>query len=144
MTHSPLLGPVVALVAWTLVMLVWMAGSRFAALKKAGIDITKSVGGRGQDLQGAIPNEANWKAHNFTHLHEQPTIFYAIMLVLVAMRQDAWINVWLAWGYVGLRILHSIVQSTVNKVKLRFPLFALSTLCLVGLTVHAGAGLLHG
>lgn len=144
MTHSPLLGPIVALVAWTLVMLVWMAASRFAALKKAGIDISKSVGGRGQDLQGAIPNEANWKAHNFTHLHEQPTIFYAIVLVLVAMGQNAWINVWLAWGYVALRILHSIVQATVNKVKLRFPLFALSTLCLIGLTLHAAAGLIHG
>ena len=65
------------------------------------------------------------------------------MLVLVAMGQDAWINVWLAWGYVGLRIVHSIVQSTINKLKYRFPLFALSTLCLVGLTVHAAAGLLH-
>lgn len=144
MTYSPLLGPIVALVAWTLIMLVWMAGSRFSALKTARIDITKSVGGRGQDLEGAIPAKANWKAHNFTHLHEQPTIFYAIVLVLVAMGQNAWINVWLAWGYVAFRILHSIVQSMVNKVKFRFPLFLLSTLCLLGLTVHAAAGLIHG
>ena len=144
MTYSPLLGPIVVLVAWTLVMLVWMAVSRGLALKKAGIDITKSVGGRGQDLQGAIPNEVNWKAHNFTHLHEQPTIFYAITLVLVLMEQNHPINVWLAWAYVAFRILHSIVQSTVNKVKFRFPLFALSTLCLLGLTLHAGAALLHG
>ncbi len=144
MTHSPLLGPIVALVAWTIVMLVWMAVTRMPAMKKAGIDITKRVGGRGQNLEGVIPDQVNWKSHNYTHLHEQPTIFYAIVLVLVAMGQDAWINVWLAWGYVGLRILHSIVQSTINKVKFRFPLFALSTLCLVGLTVHAGAGLIHG
>jgi hypothetical protein len=91
-----------------------------------------------------LPDQVNWKAHNYTHLHEQPTIFYAIVLVLVAMDQSHDINVWLAWGYVGLRVLHSIVQSTVNKVKYRFPLFALSTLCLLGLTVHAAAGLLHG
>ena len=144
MTNSPLLGPIVALVAWTLVMLVWMAGSRFQALKKARIDISKSVGGRGQNLEGVLPDQVNWKAHNFTHLHEQPTIFYSITLVLAIMEQNHPINVWLAWGYVVFRVLHSIVQSTVNKVKLRFPLFALSTLCLIGLTVHAGAALIHG
>lgn len=144
MTHSPLLGPIVALVAWTLVMLAWMALTRGPAMKKVGIDVTKSVGGRGQNLEGVLPDQVNWKAHNYTHLHEQPTIFYAVVLVLVVMEQNASINVWLAWGYVGLRILHSVVQSTINRVKYRFPLFALSTLCLVGLTVHAGAGLLHG
>ena len=143
MTYSPLLGPIVALVAWTLVMLTWMAATRMPAMKKAGIDITKRVGGRGQNLEGVIPDEVNWKSHNHTHLHEQPTLFYAIVLVLVVMEQNASINVWLAWGYVGLRILHSIVQSTINRVKFRFPLFALSTLCLLGLTVHAGAGLLQ-
>ena len=144
MTYSPLLGPVVALVAWTLVMLSWMALSRMPAMKKAGIDINKTVGGRGANLEGVIPDEVNWKSHNYSHLHEQPTLFYAIVIVLVLMEQDAAINVWLAWGYVALRIVHSIVQSTINRVKYRFPLFALSTLCLVGLTVHAAAGLLRG
>ena len=144
MTYNPLLGPVVALVAWTLVMLTWMALSRMPAMKKAGIDINKTVGGRGANLEGVIPDEVNWKSHNYSHLHEQPTLFYAIVIVLVLMEQDAAINVWLAWGYVALRIVHSIVQSTINRVKYRFPLFALSTLCLVGLTVHAAAGLLHG
>ena len=144
MTYSPLLEPIVALVAWTLVMLVWMAAVRMPALRKAGIDIRKVQGGRGQDLDSTLPPEANWPAHNYVHLMEQPTIFYAIVVVLILMKQDWAINVWLAWGYVGLRIVHSIVQATINKVKYRFPLFGLSTLCLVGLTVHAAAGLLHG
>ena len=144
MTYSPLLGPIVALVAWTLVMLTWMAVSRMPAMRKAGIDVSKSVGGRGQNLEGVLPDEVNWKSHNYSHLVEQPTIFYAIVIVLVLMGQDYSINVWLGWGYVGLRIVHSIVQATINKVKYRFPLFALSTLCLVGLTVHAAVGLLHG
>ncbi len=144
MTYSPLLGPIVALVAWTLIMLVWMAVTRMPAMKKAGIDISKRVGGRGQNLEGVIPDEVQWKSHNYTHLHEQPTLFYAIVLVLVLMEQNASINVWLAWGYVGLRIVHSIVQATVNIVMIRFAFFALSTLCLVGLTIHAAARLLHG
>ena len=143
MTHSPLLGPIVTLVAWTLVMLTWMALARMPAMKKAGIDVTKSVGGRGQNLEDVLPDEVNWKSHNYSHLVEQPTIFYAIVIVLILMRQEQDINVWLAWGYVGFRIVHSIVQATINKVKYRFPLFAVSTLCLVGLTVHAAAGLLR-
>ena len=144
MEISPLLGPVVALVAWTLVMLVWLAAVRGKAVRKARIDIMASKGGRGQNLEGVLPDEANWPAHNYAHLLEQPTLFYAIVLTLVAMGDTIAINLWLAWGYVGLRVLHSIVQTTINRVAIRFPIFALSTLCLVGLTVHAGARLLHG
>ncbi|WP_324807931.1 MAPEG family protein [Sphingomonas sp. LY29] len=141
---NPLLGPVVALVAWTLVMLVWLAAVRGKAVRKARINIMASKGGRGQNLEGVLPDEANWPAHNYAHLMEQPTLFYAIVLTLVAMGDTIAINLWLAWGYVGLRVLHSIVQTTINRVAIRFPIFALSTLCLVGLTVHAGARLLHG
>ena len=144
MTFSPLLGPVVALVAWTLVMLVWMAISRGVAAKKAGIQLGASRGGRGQDLEGKVDAEAQWKAHNYAHLMEQPTIFYAIVFALILMGMDVQINVWLAWAYVGLRIVHSIVQATVNIVKYRFALVALSTFCLVGLTVHAAMLLMHG
>ena len=144
MEVSPLLGPVVALVAWTLVMLVWLAFSRGAAAKKAGINLGASRGGRGQDLEGKVPPEAQWKAHNYAHLMEQPTIFYAIVFALVLMGMDQPINVWLAWGYVAFRVAHSIVQATVNIVKYRFAMFALSTFCLLGLTVHAAARLLHG
>ena len=144
MTYSPLLGPIVALVAWTLVMMVWMAATRIPAMRKAGIDLATRRGGRGANLEGVLPDEVNWKAHNYQHLLEQPTIFYAIVVVLILMHQDWPINVWLAWGYVGLRIVHSIVQATFNKVKYRSALFLLGSLCLAGLTVHAAAGLLHG
>ena len=100
MTNAPLLGPIIALVAWTLVMLVWMAFTRMPAMKRAGIDVSKTVGGRGQNLEGVLPDQVNWKSHNYTHLHEQPTIFYAIVLALAYMEQNHQINVWLAWGYV--------------------------------------------
>lgn len=96
---SPLLGPVVALVAWTLVMLVWMAAKRGPAMRKAGIKPGR--GGRGANLEGVLPDQDNWPAHNYAHLMEQP-------------------------------------------IPYRFGLFALSSLCLLGLTVHAAARLLHG
>ena len=143
MEHSPLLGPVVALVAWTLVMMVWMAIARAKEFRRLGI--TRSTipdGARGCDLDGKALPQAQWKAHNYMHLVEQPTIFYAIVFALILMNFDAPINVWLAWGYVGFRILHSIVQATVNIVKYRFPLFLGATLCLASLTVHAALRLI--
>ena len=143
MQYSPLLAPVVALVAWTLVVMVWRAFTRLPAMKKAGIDVSKLVGGRGANLEGVIPDRVQWKSHNYTHLLEQPTIFYAIVITLALMGMDMPINQYLAWGYVGLRILHSLIQCTVNTVKYRFAIFSLATLCLLGLTVHAGARILH-
>ena len=142
--YSPILVPVVALVAWTLVMLIWMAVARRAAFAKLGISWgTIPRGSRGVNLDGRAPDQAQWPSHNYNHLMEQPTIFYAIALTLALMGMGTGINYWLAWGYVGLRIVHSIVQSTVNIVAIRFTIFFLASLCLVGLTVHAGARILH-
>jgi hypothetical protein len=121
-------------------MLIWMAVVRAPLLR--GRDIPD--GGRGADLERVIPGKAHWPAHNYSHLVEQPTVFYAIVLALILMRFDAAINVYLAWGYVAFRVLHSIVQATVNLVRIRFALFALSTLCLVGLTTHAALRLILG
>ena len=137
MVLDPLLGPVVVLVAWTLVMMIWMAASRFPAMRDAGIDLKTRVGSRGQDLEGVVPASVQWKAHNYMHLTEQPTIFYAIVFALILMGGSLPINVYLAWGYVILRICHSLVQATSNIVRYRFSLFLLSSLCLFGLTVHA-------
>jgi hypothetical protein len=143
MTYSPLLVPVVALVAWTLLVMLWMAATRLPAMKKAGIDVGTLVGGRGANLEGVVADKVQWVSHNYSHLLEQPTLFYAIAITLALMGMDQPINVWLAWGYVGLRILHSLVQGTVNIVLYRFTVFALSTLCLIGLTTHAGLRILH-
>ena len=143
MQYSPLLAPLVALVAWTLVIMAWMALTRLPAMKRAGIDVFKLVGGRGQNLEGVIPDQVQWKSHNYSHLLEQPTIFYAIVLTLAMMGMNQPINVYLAWGYVAFRILHSMIQCTSNIVRFRFPLFGLASFCLLGLTVHAGARILH-
>jgi hypothetical protein len=136
---SPLLGPVIALVAWTIVMMIWMMAKRFPLIR--GHDIPD--GARGADLERREPGPAHWPAHNYLHLMEQPTIFYAIVFALIIMRFDHPINLWLAWGYVAFRVLHSLVQATVNRVSVRFPLFALSSLCLIGLTTHAAIFFIH-
>ena len=143
--HNPILAPVVALVAWSLIMQIWMYATRFPAMRRAGISLKGRVGGRGGALDGVVEDQVQWKAHNYNHLMEQPTLFYAIALSLALLGGGAvWINLWLAWGYVAFRILHSLIQATSNVVKWRFLAFAAGSLCLLGLTVHAAARILHG
>ena len=138
MEPSPILAPVVALVAWTLLIMIWMVVTRFAAMRRKGISLKGVVGGRGgAALEGVIEDEVNWKAHNYMHLVEQPTLFYAIALVLAVAYSGGGYNLVLAWAYVGLRVVHSLVQVTVNIVLYRFILWALSSLALIALTVQA-------
>jgi hypothetical protein len=144
MNHvSPILGPVVALAAWSLVMMVWMYAVRFPAMRRKGISLKGRIGSKTGALDGVVEDHVNWKAHNYNHLMEQPTLFYAICLTLALMSFGGGINLYLAWGYVGFRIAHSLVQATSNVVLIRFYLFLAASLCLLGLIVHAAAFLLH-
>jgi hypothetical protein len=144
MTYSPILVPVVALVAWTLVVFIWMLAARGAAFRRMGVTLsTIPKGSRGVDLDGKGEDRAQWKSHNYNHLMEQPTLFYAIAITLALMDMGHGLNHWLAWGYVGFRILHSLVQCLVNVVAYRLPIFLLSSLCLLGLTIHAVVRVLH-
>jgi len=135
---ASLLAPGAVLILWTLIMFGWVAATRFPALKKAGIDLSKAPpGGRGADLEGILPRETNWKSHNYTHLLEQPTLFYAVILILHAAGGYPAYVVWIAWAYVALRIVHSVWQATVNRIPVRFIIFLLSTLCLLALSLLA-------
>jgi len=137
MIGMDILQPVVALLAWTMVMWVWMYATRIPAMLKAGIDAKGMVGSTGASLRAQLPENVSWKADNYNHLHEAPTLFYAVAIVLAIIGQGDGFNTVLAWAYVILRVLHSIVQSTVNRVALRFALFALSSLALMALILHA-------
>lgn len=135
--QAQMLAPAAVLVVWTLIILFWIIPARFGAIAKiedkSGLAKT---GGRGADLEGVIPDKANWPAHNHTHLHEQPTLFYAVVVILAIMGATGF-DVLLAWIYVGVRIVHSLWQILVNKVPLRFLLFLISTIALIILAVRA-------
>ncbi len=135
--HSEILRPVVALIAWTLVMLAWAFASRMPALKAAGIKLGTLVGTKTGDADRVLPAKAQWKAHNYNHLMEQPTLFYAVCGVIALTGTGDGTNAYIAWAYVALRIAHSLWQATVNRVSIRFPLFIGSSLALVALTLHA-------
>ena len=130
--HSSLLGPVVALVAWTTLFRIWMAVKHTAAAKR-------SIAGVADDA-AAPPVEQNPYTSAFW---EQPTRFYAIVFALIFMGMDGPMNVWIAWAYVGLRVIHSIIQATFNEPRTRFYLFLAGTICLVALITHAAIFLMH-
>lgn len=138
MNQIAILQPVVVLVGWTLFMMGWMLVTRLPALRKAGIRMGDLVGTNASDADRSLPPAAQWKAHNYNHLFEQPTIFYAICGVIALAGAGEGVAVWLAWGYVVLRIAHSLVQATVNRVRPRFILFIASSACLLLLTIVAG------
>jgi len=135
--HSEILGPMVALVAWTLVMQVWMIATRLPAMKAAGLDLRTLVGTKAADADRGLPPQVQWKAHNYNHLMEQPTLFYAICAVIALTGTGDGVNAAIAWVYVVLRMIHSLVQATSNKVGVRFMLFIASSIALAALTLHA-------
>jgi hypothetical protein len=124
------LQPVVVLAGWTMVMWLWMYATRLPAMSAAKVDPDPLVrGGPKATLDEVLPPQVQWKAHNYNHLHEAPTVFYAVALLLALIGAGDGTNALIAWAYVGLRVVHSLVQATVNKVAFRFAIFALSSLC---------------
>ncbi len=136
MIQADILKPVAVLAMWTMVMWIWMYITRIPAMGKAGIDSKTLVGGTGKNLDEVLPGKVQWIAHNYNHLHEAPTVFYAVALALAITGMGDGLNAKIAWIYVVLRIAHSLVQAISNRVIVRFALFALSSLCLIALCLH--------
>ena len=130
-----LLGPIIALVAWSQVMWLWMYATRIPAMIAAKMKPDPNAP-RGEQMS-QLPASVRWKADNYNHLMEQPTVFYAIVLTLALMGPSGDTALMLAWSYVVLRVVHSLLQALVNKIELRFLLFVLSNIPLIGLTYEA-------
>ena len=135
--NTAILAPAAVLVIWSIIMLFWMAGTRLPAIKKLGIDLNDKPGGRGPEIDPKLPENVAWKSHNYSHLMEQPTLFYATVLILAVAGAGHGFDLYLAWAYTILRIIHSIWQATVNLVNIRFLLFLASTICLLILAINA-------
>ncbi|MGE0596510.1 MAG: MAPEG family protein [Hyphomonadaceae bacterium] len=133
-----LLAPVTVLIAWTMLMLLWLYATRIPAMLKLKIDPEKH-----KDQTGAselLPVGPRRVAANYNHLHEQPTIFYAVAFVLQLLGEPSEFVIGVAWTYVALRILHSLVQATANVIRLRFLIFVLASIALGVLIYQALIG----
>lgn len=133
--QAPILAPVIALALWTHVMWAWMYATRIPAIQGAKMKLDPTAP-RGEQM-ATLPAKVRWKADNYNHLMEQPTVFYAVAIALAVLGQGSGINVTLAWVYVGMRVVHSVLQATWNKIEARFSVFFLSSLVLIALTVNA-------
>jgi hypothetical protein len=146
MIGMEILKPVVVLAIWTMVMWLWMYATRVPAVLKLpqSNEPGADQGWTSAKLEGLLPPQIQWKAHNYNHLHEAPTVFYAVALALAMIGQGDGLNATIAWVYVALRVIHSLWHVTVNKVQVRFGLFVLSSLALIALIVHLAMALFHG
>lgn len=122
------LTPVLLLVCWTLIMWLWMYATRIPAMQKAKIDpdSARHPGTYGDKLPASVRSVAD----NYNHLHEQPTVFYALMIFAALTGGGDTLMMYLGYGYVGIRVLHSLVQVLSPKVALRFLVFSLSSIVL--------------
>jgi hypothetical protein len=132
---SPILAPVVALVLWSFVMWAWLYATRIPAIFKNKIAMDPAM--TKAELNAQLPPSVRWKADNYNHLMEQPTLFYAVAFALALAGAGGGLNLTLAWTYVGLRVVHSLVQSTVNVITARFLIFMVGSLVLLALAVRA-------
>ena len=130
-----MLQPVVVLVAWSMVMWLWMYSTRIPAIQKYRIKLDPMV--PSSELSSKLPPNVRWKADNYNHLMEQPTVFYALAISLALMGQQDIETVVIAWIYVVLRIIHSFIQVSSNVILRRFAVFALSNVALFALTIDA-------
>lgn len=138
---SNMMTPVLALVVWTLIVLVWLYTRRIPAMRKAGIDPKRIKGSESYAGLPPMDPKAVWVADNYNHLHEQPTIFYALCVYSHLAGAVDPVNVGLAWAYVVIRVVHSLIQVTTNFVPLRFVVFNIGSLVLVGVAVRNVLGL---
>ena len=128
MTATEFLQPMLALIVWTAVIWLWMYATRIPAMQKAGIDPDSAR--HPGTYADKLPASTRSAADNHNHLHEQPTLFYALMLFAAVTGGVDALALSLAWGYVVLRIIHSFVQIVIGRVMLRFMIFALSSVVL--------------
>jgi len=132
---SAILQPVVALVLWSFVMWAWLYATRIPAVQAARAPMPP--GTTAAELNAHLPPRVRWKADNYNHLMEQPTLFYAVALTLALAGAGAGLNLWLAWAYVGLRVVHSLIQALSNAILVRFGVFMAGSVVLLALAARA-------
>lgn len=138
MTDASILQPVVALAVWTMVMWFWMYATRIPAMNAKPLPPEELATLNQGKLDAMLPPKVQWKAYNYNHLHEAPTVFYTIALVLAFTGGGGnGLAAALAWAYVALRVAHSLVQVTINRVMLRFAIFSASSFVLMALILLA-------
>lgn len=140
MDASAILQPVIVVAVLSIVMTFWMIATRIPEMNKRGIDPQRAQ--NTSKLHDLLPPEIMRISNNYNHLFEQPTVFYAVAISIAVLGHVDSINVGLAWGYAGLRVVHSLVQATVDIVMIRFGLFLVSSIVLAVIVIREALAIL--
>ncbi len=131
--ENGILTPALALVCWTLIVWLWMYATRIPAMQQAKINPQSAIH---PGALSVLPASVRVVADNYNHLHEQPTIFYALVFYTHLAGAADTANIALAWTYVGLRVAHSLTQIIVRVVAVRFAVFAVGSLVLIAIAAR--------
>lgn len=118
----------------TVVMAIWMTVTRMPAMKQAGLSLEDAA--HTSDLRAKMPSSARRIGDNYNHLFEAPTLFYAVSLAIIVAGAADPIQATCAWIFLASRILHSLVQATINFVPLRIVFYTISWLSLATMVVR--------
>ncbi len=129
MTSSILL-PVLAHIGWVFMLYVWLTYARLRAVKRGEIDYSVFVLGREEPLAVARITR------NLANQFELPAIFYALVILLIALGKVTTCDVIAAWVFVGGRVVHTAVQTLTDNVPLRGQVFMINFLGVVALAAH--------
>jgi hypothetical protein len=137
MSAAGIFWPVTALALWTLVMLTLTAYQRIGAVVRRQLRSRDFKVGESND----VPHELRVRNRNLVNLLEMPVLFYVVCLSLYVTGLSDGGAIWLAWLFVALRVLHSLVHITYNRVTHRLVVFALSSFALLALWIVLIKGL---
>ncbi len=130
---NALLGPVLAQVGLTLFTLLALYATRIPAMVVAKPSNKAMQDPKSLDL---LPKNARFAGQNYNHQFEAPVLFYVLCLGAMLAGIGNETTIMLAWGYVGLRVLHAAIHITYNRVIHRFAVFSLSSFVLIALFVN--------
>jgi hypothetical protein len=134
MRSLDILCPVFALAAWTFLVLLLIPFVRVRSVRRREIGPNDFKYGESQ----AVPPNVSIPNRNYMNLLELPMLFYVVCVVLYVTAGASRLALVVAWSFVALRVVHSLIHLTYNRVLHRLSAFALSNAALVSLWVIAG------
>ena len=129
MNQIALLTPVFILILWTFTIFLIMSYGRTRFMKDP------QDAAHTKDLKGTLPAWVERTGDNYNHLFEQPVAFYVVTLAIALINSIDPLMMQLAWAFVILRIIHSLVQLTFNLVLVRFMLFLIGWLIIAYMAI---------
>jgi hypothetical protein len=125
-----LLWPMLAHIGLVVLLYVWLTFERTRAVWRGEAEYSAYLFGEGE------PHQAARISANLSNQFELPVIFYALVVLLIAINEVLLIDVIAAWVFVAGRAIHTLVQTLTDNVPLRGKVFTINFLAVLALAGH--------